>query len=83
MTSTFAVPYPLDPELRITPGGMSSPILAMDTGSGPGVNAQIGNSIAPYYHATTDTTLDVWLFPWFVGSWGDYMLSIVEIPPGT
>ncbi len=83
MTSTWAVPNPLDPDLRVTPGGFTSPILAMDSGSGPGLNAQIGNALSPYYHATSDTTIDLWLMPWFMGSWGDYMLTIVEIAPPT
>lgn len=83
MTSTFAMGYPVDPDLRLLPAQLSTPILAMDSSSGPGVNALIGSSLTPYYTNSQNTYIDVWVLSWFMGSYGDYLLNIVESPPGS
>ena len=80
MTSTFVMGHPADPDLRIVPATFNTPILAMDSSSGPGLNALIGSYLTPFYSNPQDTYVDVVVLSWFMASSGDYLLNIVELP---
>lgn len=78
-TNIFPASSPVDPDVRITATGSTTPILAADGSGGPGTNALIGGTISAAFTPTVSGHYDITVLPWFGLSSGDYILNIWEL----